>query len=218
MRQMTRLVSRMFGCSIALTAVGLLPLAAASAVLMAPEPDAIPRRWQLDVKAGELRLAQFPQADGSVKSYFYLTYRVTNHTGEDILFAPGFELANGEGEVIRSGRGVSIEAANTIQQNLQNAYLEDQISVLGMLLQGDENAKEGIVIWPANQLHLSEVTVYAAGFSGEVKIQPAKDPKTGESVAYPLYKSMMIRYKLPGDLDSHGSEPFAPDETKWIMR
>ncbi len=218
MQQMTSRVSRMFGRLVALAGVGLLPLAGASAMLLAPEPDAIPRRWQVDVKMGGLRLAQFKQADGSTKAYFYLTYRVTNHTGEDILFAPGFELANGEGEVIRSGRGVSIEAANTIQQNLQNSYLEDQISVLGMLLQGDENAKEGIVIWPANQMHLSEVTVYAAGFSGEVKVQPAKDPKTGESVAFPLYKSMMIRYKLPGDLDSHGSEPFAPDETKWIMR
>ncbi len=218
MSHMTSLVSRMFGRSITLVALGLLPLAGASAMLCAPEPDAIPRRWQVDVKMGELRLAQFPQADGSVKSYFYLTYRVTNHTGEDILFAPGFELANGEGEVIRSGRGVSIEAANTIQKNLQNTYLEDQISVLGMLLQGDENAKDGIVIWPANQMHLSEVTVYAAGFSGEVKVQPAKDPKTGETVAYPLYKTMMVRYKLPGDLGPHGSEPFGPDETKWIMR
>lgn len=206
------------GCLLGACMAPAVMSGAAAFGLVAPEPEAIPRRWQLDVKTGPLRLARVAGADGAIKTYFYMTYRVVNKTGEDVLFAPSFELANGEGEVLRSGRGVSIEAANQIQADLQNSFLEDQISILGMLLQGEENARDGIVIWPANDLNVSEVTVYAAGFSGEVATVSAKDPKTGQTQRVPLYKTLMMRYSTGGDLTQRGSEPLEPYETKWVMR
>lgn len=192
----------------------------AAGAWVAPEPDPIPRRWQLDVKMGPLRLARLSGRDGATRSYVYLTYRVTNKTGEDVLFAPSFELADGEGKVIRSGRGVPLDVATGIQENLNNPFLEDQISILGMMLQGEENAKDGIVIWPLENLMASELTVYAAGFSGEVVMGPAFPDKdrAGAMKQVPLYKTMMSRYKTGGDMSMRGTEPFEAYETTWIMR
>lgn len=197
----------------------LVGVPAVTAVMSAPEPDAIPRRWQLDFKPGALRMAKIEKADGSVASYLYMTYRVTNKTGEDVLFAPSFELADGQGGVFRSGRGVPLDVASKLQKDLNNPFLEDQISILGMLLRGDENAKDGIVIWPFSDMQASEITVYAAGFSGEVKMAPAfPDPKSGKLVSAPLYKTYMARFKTGGDMTSRGTDAFTPYETTWIMR
>jgi hypothetical protein len=87
-----------------------------------------------------------------------------------------------------------------------------------MMLQGDENAKDGIVVWPLSNLTASELTVYAAGFSGEVAQVEIKDPKSGALVKEPMYKTFMARYKTGGDMSNRGSEPFEPYETTWIMR
>lgn len=185
---------------------------------MAPEPDPIPRSWQLDFKPGDLRLARVQKADGSVAAYFYMSYRVTNKTGEDVLLAPSFELADGEGNVYRSGRGVPLDVSDKIRKELGNSLIEDQISILGMLLQGDENAKDGLVIWPANSMTSSELTVYAAGFSGEVKFVSAMNPKTKQREQVATYKTMKLKYKSGGDMSNRGSEPFSVIEQTWIMR
>lgn len=206
--------------AIALCAGGgsLVAVPTVNAVLSAPEPDPIPRRWQLDLKLGDLRMAKLPGKDGSLRSYVYMTYQVVNKTGEDVLFAPSFELADGEGNVLRSGRGVPLDVADKLQADLQNKFLEDQISILGMLMQGDENAKDGIVIWPLENMTASELTVYAAGFSGEISQVEIKDPKSGGMSKIAIYKTHMSRYKTGGDMTHRGSEAFTAYENSWIMR
>src|SRR3569832_741098 len=85
---------------------------------MAPEPDPVPRRWQLDVNMGPMRMAVVDDAQGNPRSYLYLTYKVTNNSGQDLLFAPSFVLSDGEGNLVPSGRNVSVDAAEPIQKSL----------------------------------------------------------------------------------------------------
>ncbi len=70
---------------------------------LAPEPDPIPRRWQLEIQPGPLRIATVDVKDEGPKAYFYMTYKVTNASGGDLLFAPSFDLATDQGDVLRSG-------------------------------------------------------------------------------------------------------------------
>lgn len=186
-------------------------------VMAAPEPDAVPRRWELDVKFGALRLAQVQVGD-QVRSYYYLTYRVTNRSGQDLLLAPSFELATDDGDVRRSGRDVPPEVTKKVLEHLENPFMQDQLSILGMILQGDENAKDGVVIWPAETLASGEVSIYGAGFSGETKMVEVKDVKTGKPTQVPVRKTYMARYRLPGDITNRGGEPLDPSEQRWIMR
>lgn len=186
-------------------------------VLAAPEPDAVPRRWELDVKFNALRLAKVAVGD-QVRSFYYLTYRVTNRSGQDLLLAPSFELATEDGEVRRSGRDVSPEVTKAILSHVNNPFLQDQLSILGMILQGEENAKDGVVIWPAETLASGEVAIYGAGFSGETKSVEVKDAKTGKPTLVPVRKTYMARYRLPGDISARGGEPLEPSEQRWIMR
>ena len=190
-----------------------------SSARMAPEPDPVPRKWQLDVSVGPLRMATVELADHSVHRYFYLTYKVANQTSSDVLFAPSFELATDDGEVLRSGRDVPSEATRKIVGDLSNPMLQDQISIVGSLLQGEENAREGIVIWPANDLTLNEISIYGSGFSGETKVIKALDTKENKSRDVVLRKTLSLRYSVCGELTNTSSgDEFSLAENRWIMR
>jgi len=202
-------------------AVAMLTLSLlAAAAVAAPEPEVVPRRWQLDIRPGPLRVTTIMvPVPGSTsgemmpRMFYYLPYTVTNKSGEDLLFAPSFELSTDEGELMRSGRGVPVEVTRQIIEGLQNPFVQDQISIIGQLLQGEENRKDGVVIWPVNETDVTEVVIYAAGFSGETAT--VEDPD-GKKVV--LRKTLMIRYRVPGTLEGQGSTPLEPYETRWVMR
>lgn len=188
------------------------------ACMTAPEPDPVPRRWEFNLRVGALRLATVDVAGVGRRAFYYLTYKVTNTTGQDLLLAPAFDLATDGGAVIRSGRDVPADVTHQIMAELDRPLLLDQIGILGMLLQGEENAKEGVVIWPANNLQPGEVIVFAGGFSGETKTVEIPDPKSGEMTKATLRKSLMLRYDTPGEQRRRDSTPFPVNEQRWIMR
>ncbi len=87
--------------SAALAAATFMLLGAATRPAVAPEPDPVPTRWQLDLDISDLRVRTI-QTDEGPRPFFYLTYQVTNNAGEDILFAPRWELATDQGDLLRS--------------------------------------------------------------------------------------------------------------------
>lgn len=185
---------------------------------LAPEPDVVPRRWQLQIEPGPLRITSIDTPGIGPRAYFYFTYKVTNTSPGDLLFAPIFDLTSDEGDISRGGRDVPADVTRQIWASLENPSLQDQIGIVGTLLTGEENAKEGLVIWPAANLHPGEISIYAAGFSGETKIVPVIDPKTKQPSTATLRKTLMLRYQTEGELRDLSAKPLALIEQRWIMR
>ena len=183
-----------------------------------PEPDPLPKRWQLDIDVGPLRVAMVDIEGHEPQVYDYMTYRVTNNSGQDLQFAPIFELGTDEGELFRAGRDVPRAVRLELLDRLGNPLLEDQIAILGTLLQGKENAKDGLVVWPVGDMDIDEVSVYATGFSGETARIELPDPESGEKREIVLRKTYMVQYDIPGSLELRGSEPLKPRDERWIMR
>jgi hypothetical protein len=187
------------------------------AVGLAPEPDPVPRRWELSIEPGPMRVTSIETPSGT-RSYFYFTYKVTNGYATDLTLAPSFDLSIGEGRIYRSGRDVPADVTRQILESLQNPLLQDQISIVGTILRGEENAREGLVIWPAPSLRTAEIVVYAAGFSGETRGERIRDPQTGETKPVLLRKTLMLRYQTPGEIQNWAARPFELVERRWIMR
>lgn len=156
--------------------------------------------WQLDFRPGALRLYINP-ADGA--KYWYFTYKVVNRTGRDRMWAPRFEFFSDKGEIKVSGKEVPSRVTDAIRELLGNPLLQDQNFVLGEILVGEENAKEGLVVWPAGPADITEFTIFATGVSGKVRKVP--DPKTGQPRAERW--TLRFNYLVPGDADARGSEP-----------
>lgn len=195
-------------------AIGLLGVCAAALSGAAPEPDPVPRRWQLELTPGPLRMVSMEVPGVGPRMYLYMTYSVVNNSGEDILFAPSFEMANGEGEILRSGREVPQSVTERIVALTQNPFMEDQIAIIGTLLQGREHGKEGVVIWPVTDANPERITIYAAGFSGETAT--VDSPRS--STRYVLRKTLRLDYDTPGDLVRQRPDPIPVRDRAWIMR
>jgi len=201
-----------FALSLGLVCASLLGLV--STIQAAPEPEPIPRRWEFKIEPGELRLACIDVPTVGPQAFFYFTYKVTNTSSQDRFFAPSFELASDRGEIIRSGRDVPPMVSDVLLARINRPFLSNEIDVQGLLLQGKENAREGLVIWRADDLLADEITIYAAGFSGETR--SITRPDTGEPVL--LRKTLMLKHLTPGDLDCRDLHPIEREETRWIMR
>ncbi len=200
----------------ALAAALALCVLAAPVALAAPEPRPVATSWEFTFEEGPLRLA-WVETEGGNRPYFYFTYRVTNHWGSDLLFAPDVSLVTSDAEVLPSGRGVPAAVIEEIMGRLRNPLLESQYSILSTVLEGPEHAREGIAVWPATSMQVDELSIYFGGLSGENEAyvigRDTDDPRR-----YTLRKTMMLRYATPGDFTRQGSRPFELIEKRWVMR
>lgn len=181
----------------------------------APEPSPIPTRWEFTFDPGPLRVMSVDTGNGPTP-YYYFTYKVTNHSGEDRFFTPTFEMYTDDGTLIRSGRDVPQEVTEYILRRLGNALLLDEIAIQDTLLQGRENAREGLVVWPVGDLNIDEIKIFANGFSGETKT--IQRPDNGEPIT--LRKTMMLVHRVSGRVNTNTSRPIPRLEnaSRWIMR
>jgi hypothetical protein len=165
----------------------------------------------LDFTPSELRLWRDPE---SGKHFWYMTYDVVNNTGADQRFAPRIELVIDDGRIVRHGEGVSSDITKALKEFLGNELLEDQFEILGTVLQGKEHAKSGLVVFVAEDLEPTELTVMVQGLSRETEKKP--HPKTGEMVT--LRKNARVDYLVPGDPKPSGTMTYPIVEQGWAFR
>lgn len=186
-------------------------MAVTNVVDAAPAAQTTTSRWTLDFKPGELRLYVDPI---SRKPYWYLDYRVINRTGQDRMWAPQFELFTDDGAIIPSGRNVPTRVVRALKEVLGNPLIEDQNQIIGDIFVGPENAKDGLVVWPATNLEVTEVTLFVRGLSGETT--KVKNPQTGDDVV--LWKTLRRAYTVPGSPMPRGSQGLPLVREEWVMR
>lgn len=168
-------------------------------------------RWTLDFKGGEIR-SHIDQRTG--KAYWYMTYQLVNRTGEERMVAPRFDLLSDDGSIRRSGRDVPTTVIRDILDVAGTELTEDQNQIIGVILPGVENAKDGVVIWPIDDPTVKELTVFASGLSGETTT--VENPTSGDPVV--LAKTLARSYATPGSALLRPADPLTVVEERWIWR
>jgi hypothetical protein len=166
---------------------------------------------ELDFTPSELRLWKDPETGNH---FWYFTYEVVNNTGKDQRFAPRIELLVDDGRIVRQGDGVPTRVNRDLKEFLGDALLEDQFEILGMVLQGKTHAKSGLVVFRADDLDPTELTVMVQGLSKET--EKRQNPKTGETVT--LRKTVRIDYLVAGDPRPSGTQTYPAVSRGWIFR
>lgn len=197
---------------LALLLFGLGGLAVVPSVNAAPpKPSPFPISWELDFDAGDLRLFVDP-VDGS--TWWYFTYQVTNRTARDQVWAPDLVLFTDAGEILDSGVRVPTRVTESIRRLLGNELLETQSEIIGDLLRGPEHAREGLAVWPAENLSINEISLFIGGASGETA--RVMHPRTGQQ--YILRKMMQRDYLIRGDAMANGDDPIEVVGERTVMR
>jgi hypothetical protein len=169
-----------------MTGICLLSAAIAHAF---PEPSPYPTSWELKV---ELTAPRRVVVDG--KAYWYLTYNVVNNTSEEQTFLPVFEVLTPDGKVTRADRLIPLSVVNEVKHQAGGKFLEQANQIAGPIRVGEDNARDGVTIWPEASPEDREFTVFFTGFSGETaKVQ---GPDNAEIT---LHKTLKVDYAVPGD-------------------
>lgn len=196
-----------------LSALGLV-LATPAAIQAFPEPAAVSPSWNLDFEFGSPEPIAIEDVSGTTQWYWFMPYTVVNNSGSDQLFIPEATLATDAGDIISAGQNVPASLFPRIRQRLRNPLLLSPLEVVGRILQGEDYAKESVIIWPAFDHNVDELTLFISGLSGET--QAATNPITGESVL--MRRTLMLRYAMPGNPASPQSQPVQLVEQRDVMR
>ncbi|MEM7681938.1 MAG: hypothetical protein AAF288_08275 [Planctomycetota bacterium] len=182
-------LSLSLGVSLGLGAALCAPLAvaqegaddapAAAEPVLNPTPELVTTEWSLAFTTGQLDAVVVLDADGEPARYWYLPYKVVNHTGQPRFFTPEIDVMTDSGEIQRGSSSVHSAAVfDAIQNKLRSPLVEPPSRARGWLREGEDFARESVAIWPAPRGDVDELWVYVAGIYGET-VQ-ATDPVTGE--------------------------------------
>ena len=196
-----------------------------------PKPLTVPIQWQLEVELGDLRPIAVRLPDKKQDQVFwYLRYTVTNRSGEDRAFVPEVILYTDTGETIRSGKQTPMVVFDKIKALYNDPLMKTPTAMTGKLLQGEDNAKSSVAIWPDFDPNAGKVNIFFGGLSGETVSVNLPAPITvvepdwrGQEHTVTkdkllLVKTLELQYDIPGEKAArrHLAPRFVKQQ--WVMR
>ena len=181
-----------------------------------PEPAIVSRAWQFQFSHDVPRAIAVPDQGGQNVWYWYMPYKIVNHTDTERIFIPDITIATDRGDIIPAGRGVPSYVFAAIKTRIGNSLLERPDQMVDRVLRGEDHARESVVVWPASALDESTslLSIFISGLSGETAI--AKNPVTGESIA--LRRTLMLDFQMPGRPVRPQDQPVVFAGERWVMR
>lgn len=182
----------------------------------APEPSLYPIAWQLDFKHGQPK-----RIVSGETAYWYITYTVTNNTGQEQTWRPDFQMLTIDAKVIKSDHEIPAEVFDKIKNTEGSRFLEPASKIAGALRQGADQAKDGVAIWKEPNPRMGNFKIFVGGLSGEFVILKDDDGKPvmgPDNLPIMLEKTLELDYQIYGDEYYPGRDDVHETGHKWIMR
>jgi hypothetical protein len=194
-----------------------------------PKPSPVPVDWELDFKFQDLKRILMCVPGQKPQIYWYMIYTVSNNTGQDVVFHPEFTLVTNTLKVLPAMVNVEPEVFKAIKNEYKSTYpwLEHPSKVIGKILQGKDNARDSVAIWPDFDPKATSVNVFAGGLAGEIVAvpNPAFVPGKSDPKKIPpqfvLRKTLRIHYAMPSDTANRNqTTPSRAGQSaiEWVMR
>ena len=156
------------------------------------------------MKLGPLWVAKVDVPGGTSKAYFYLTYKVTNASGTDVSSPLHGIWRLRTGELPVQGRNVPAAVTQELLKTLHSDYLQDQISIIGVLMQGKRTPRTAL---SSGRSTISGSTKWTSspGVLRRVQADGSAEPSSGEKEKVLLRKTLMARYSTRARLRTIGA-------------
>ncbi|HYO09471.1 MAG TPA: hypothetical protein VER17_10910 [Tepidisphaeraceae bacterium] len=179
-----------------------------------PKPSPYPKSWELKFSYGKPKRVVVQVPGKSVpQAFWYLTYNVTNDTDREQLFLPMLELATEDGKLTRSDVNIPRVVFDTIKRQEGNRFLEPAQLIGGELRIGEDQAKDGVAIWPEVTTEMGNFSIFVQGLSGETATVPG--PNNKPTI---LRKTLQLNYLIRGDAVYPGEDEVNENPKEWVMR
>jgi hypothetical protein len=197
-----------------------------------PKPSMARVSWELDFQPGApTRIVVKAPGSDAPKAYWYLPFSVSNRTNDEQLFLPVIELVDDQGKVHRSDQNIPAAVFEAIKQREGKRFLEPLQKATGRILQGAEQAKDSVAIWPEPIERMGTFSIFVTGLSGEAvwykdgKEIPAREIKwygqdapKSDTAGQILRKTLELDYHVPGDEFYQGRDRVIKKDQRWVMR
>ena len=194
-----------------------------------PKPSIYPISWDLKFQhSGPKRIVVTTPGTNVPLAYWYMSFTVTNLTEQEQQFLPVFEMVTGDGKVIRSDKKVPGAVFDEVKKRERKSTLEPLEKISGRLLLGEDQAREGVAIWPEPSTRMGTFDIYVGGLSGEsVFIKDGEEvnvkdwTKTSDQdrkKLNTLYRTLHLTYQIPGDEIKPEEDIVLPKGDEWVMR
>lgn len=197
----------------------------------APKPAEIAVSWQLDFDYKPIQpiMVQLP-GEAKPRLFWFMLFTVANHTGSDQIFVPDFTLYTDTAQVLRAGQHVPSAVFDKVKALYNNPLLQDMSGVSGKLLQGEDNAKDGVAIWADFDDKATSFDLFVGGLSGETTevalpapMQVTQTDASGKKVTkmidkIVLSKTFDLNYTIAGDPSTRAKNTAALAAKTWVMR
>ena len=204
---------------------------AASPAWTAPKPSEVPINWEFDIHLEDpVPIELTLPGEAASSRFWYVLYAVTNQTGKDRIFVPEFVLYTDTGQILREGQKVPTAVFKAIKKRYNDPLLKDRTAMTGKLLQGEDNAKSGVAIWPRFDPKSGAFDIFLGGLSGETaEVQLPTPIKVTEIDARGrktevvknkviLSKTLQLTYSVPGEEAARPRARTKLRKKQWVMR
>ena len=193
--------------------------------MAAPEPAIVPApgQWTVNIEFTHPQLIVLPKSlDNHPTRFWYTIITLTNNTGYDVDFYPKCDLMTDSLQVIAAGKFVPPSIFDRIKSRHKSRYpfIEPLHKAGNKLLEGVDNAKDIVVIWPDFDKQAKNIKLFITGLSNETAAvdHPVSKDQNGEPVKIFLRKTLELDYALRSDASLRSNTSLAYKGKSWIMR
>ena len=194
------------------------------------QPETLPDKgiWQVDahLNGHPKRLNIKLPGEDKVSHYWYQLITVTNNTGRDLEFYPQAQLYTNTFKTTIAGKNVRNVVFEAIKEKYTGTIplLQAQSKVTTRFLQGDDNAKDLVLIFTDTDPKATSAQIFVSGLSNESKLLtlPGKVESGQNSSNKPkevlLLKNLQLKYKITGKQEDFINRAMLYSKRNWIMR
>jgi hypothetical protein len=190
-----------------------------------PQPAIVPGPddWTVEVRyENPQQILVKLSGDTKPRRFWYIIMTLTNETNRDVDFYPECDLVTDTFQIIPAGKSVPETVFEQIKRLYQNRYpfLELVERVDTKILQGQDNTKDIVIIWPDFDDKAKGMKLFTAGLSNETVAidHPTAKDQTGKPVKVFLRKTLELDYKLGGDATFRSDAKLILQNKCWVMR
>lgn len=187
-----------------------------------PKPSLYPISWEIKFEHAAPRRVVVQLAGAPTpQAYWYMTYTVTNKTDKEQMFLPVFEMLTRDGQVIRSDKNIPASVFTVIKNREKKQFLEPFPTIAGELRIGEDQARDGVAIWPEPMPRMGQFSIFAGGLSGEaviLKNDNGEPMKNSDGQPVILRKTLQLNYAVLGDEMHPGQNDVNENGSEWVMR
>jgi hypothetical protein len=195
---------------------------ASAAHAQAPKPSPYPISWQFKFEHSTPKrvMVKVPGIN-TPQAFWYMTYTVTNNTSKEEMFLPAIELLTRDGRVIRSDVNIPAIVFDAIKTREKKQFLEPYPKIAGELRIGEDQARDGVAIWPEPMPEMGRFSIFVGGLSGEAvmyKDSKGEPVKSADGKPVILRKTLQLNFLVRGDELQAGDDPVTEQPSEWVMR